>query len=151
MDEPGSDFDEESPTNPHGQPRACVLVVEDDDGLRQLIVARMRREAFEVIEANSGNHAMSLLGELAAKDATADIDLLVMDNRMPGPSGIEIAKLLRAAKWPTPIVLITAFPDRELIATAQRLGLALVAKPFQLDQLTETAIAVMLRPYAARA
>ncbi len=151
MDESSDDFEEESPTNPYGQTRACVLVVEDDEALRHLIVTRMRREAFEVIEATNGNHAMSVLGQLAANDATTDIDLLVMDNHMPGPSGIEIAKLLRAAEWRTPIVLITAFPEREVIATAERLGMSVLAKPFPLDRLTETAIAALLRPYAAQA
>jgi DNA-binding response OmpR family regulator len=144
------EFDDELPTHPNVLPRACVLVVEDDDSLRDLIASRMRREAFDVIEAGSGHEAMDVLAAFAANDATDAIDLLVMDLRMPGPSGLEIARLLRAAAWRTPIVLITAFPEQEVTSAASRLNLALLPKPFGLDRLSETAIEAMLAAVPAQ-
>lgn len=73
-----------------------------------------------------------------------DIDLLVMDVRMPGASGLEIARILRYADATIPVVLITAFPDAEVIGEVSRLGLYLLAKPFALDRLSDTAIAALL-------
>ena len=136
----GGDFDDEAPTNPDlraSRPR--VLVVEDDATLRGLIAARMRREAFEVIEAGSGHAALDLLA-LSIHD---DLDLVVMDVRIPGTSGLDIARMLRANDWELPVVLMTAFPDAEIVAEAARLELALLAKPFLLDQLSDAAIAAL--------
>jgi len=134
------DFDDEAPTNPELRAlRPRVLVVEDDATLRGLIAARMRREAFEVIEAGSGHEALDLLA-LSMGD---DLDLVVMDVRIPGTSGLDIARMLRANDWELPVVLMTAFPDAEIVAEAARLELALLAKPFLLDQLSDAAIAAL--------
>ncbi len=141
------EFEDEAPTSPGlREPRARVLVVEDDEDLREVIVARMRREAFDVLEAGSGDEALEVLS-LVARGAMADeIDLLVMDVRMPGTSGLEIARMVRAAHWTLPVLLITAFPDREVVAEAARLKLSLLAKPFGLDRLSDAAISAILRP-----
>ena len=137
------DFDDE-PTNPDERAiRARVLVVDDDEGLRELIIARMRREGFEVIEAGSGFEALEVL-TIAARSPLEQLDLLVMDVRMPGASGIEIARMLRAAGWEVPVVLITAFPDRELLVESAQLGLTVLAKPFALERLSSAAIAAMV-------
>jgi len=148
FDPEDDEFERDEVTNPdHRAIRARVLVVEDDESLRQLIVTRMRREDFDVVEAGSGDEALDVL-TLAARSVRAldELDLVLMDVRMPGTSGLEIARMLRAAEWPLPIVLITAFPDGELLGEAARLGLAVIAKPFALDRLSETAIAAMLAP-----
>ncbi len=141
-------FEHEEPTNPdHRGLRARVLVVEDDEDLRELIVARMRREGFDVVEAGSGFEALDVLTTAARSPRPLEqLDLLVMDVRMPGTSGLEIARMLRAAEWPLPVVLITAFPDRELSVEAARLQLSLLAKPFALDRLSDAAIAALLAP-----
>lgn len=140
------DFEDESPTTPGSEIRVRVLVAEDDEDLRALIATRMRREAFDVIEAGSGEEALDVLS--STSNSSSEIDLLVMDVRMPGPSGLDIARMLRAANWITPVVLMTAFPDGEVVHEARRLGLWLVAKPFALDRLGEVAIAALLAPPA---
>ncbi len=144
-DDDFDDFDDE-PTNPEARElRARVLVVEDDESLRQLIIARMRREGFEVIEADSGSEALEVLAlSSRSKRAHEQLDLLVMDVRMPGATGIEIARMLRAAGWTVPVVLITAFPDRELLVEAAQLGLTVLAKPFALERLSNAAISAMM-------
>jgi DNA-binding response OmpR family regulator len=143
-DDDDDDFDE--PTNPdHRDIRARVLVVEDDEGLRELIIARMRREGFDVLEAGSGYEALEALTIVSRSSRPFDqLDLLVMDVRMPGTTGIEIARMLRAAGWTVPVVLITAFPDRELLVESANLGLTVLAKPFALERLSSAAIAAMM-------
>lgn len=144
--EPEVDDFEDAPTNPDlCDIRAHVLVAEDDESLRELIVARLRREGFAVTEAGSGHEALDVLAMIAREPHPLDeIDLLVMDVRMPGTSGLEIARMLRAANWTLPVVLITAFPDGEVTGEASRLGLSLLAKPFPLDRLSETALQALV-------
>lgn len=138
------DFDDE-PTNPEERAlRARVLVVDDDEGLRTLIIARLRREGFEVIEARSGFEALEALTIVSRNPNEQQLDLLVMDVRMPGATGLEIARMLRAAGWEVPVVLITAFPDRELLVESAQLGLTVLAKPFALERLSSAAIAAMM-------
>jgi CheY-like chemotaxis protein len=137
---------EDEPTNPEDRAvRARVLVVEDDESLRLLIIARMRREGFEVIEAESGTEALEVLATLSRSQRPQEqLDLLVMDVRIPGATGIEIARMLRGAGWTVPVVLITAFPDRELLAEASQLGFTVLAKPFALERLSNAAISAMM-------
>lgn len=54
---------------------------------------------------------------------------------MPVCSGLRLLEGLREAGWATPIILMTAFGDRESRATAERLGAVLLDKPFELDGL----------------
>ena len=146
FDEDDDEFDRDEPTNPdYRESRARVLVVEDDESLRQLIVMRMRREGYDVVEAGSGDEALDVLTLAARSPQTfATLDLLVMDVHMPGTSGLEIARMARAAAWTIPVLLITAFPDRDVVLEAGRLGVELLAKPFALDRLSEVATAALL-------
>jgi CheY-like chemotaxis protein len=117
----------------------------DDESLRLLIIARLRREGFEVIEADSGSQALEVLAMLSRSQRPCEqLDLLVMDVRMPGATGIEIGRMLRAAGWTVPVVLITAFPDRELLVEAAQLGFTVLAKPFALERLSNAAISAMM-------
>lgn len=77
---------------------------------------------------------------IARGDAPDDLDLVVIDIRIPGVSGLEIARMLRASDWPIPVVLMTGFPDAEVITEARRLEVALLAKPFPLDRLSDAVI-----------
>lgn len=135
------DFEDE-PTAPYSE-RARVLVADDDEALRELIVERLAREGFEIVEAGSGFEALDLI-VLSARGEATGLDLIVMDNRMPGMSGIELARMLRYAELAVPIVLITAFPDHDTIVEATALGVELMSKPFSMDRLSATSLSVLL-------
>ncbi len=140
------EFPDDEQTLPHRRgARARVLVVEDDEALRELIVARLRRDGFETVEAGSGDEALDVL-TIASRSPRSDddIDLLVTDARMPGTSGLEVARLLREVASTIPVVLITAYPDGEVVNEVSRLGLYLLAKPFALDRLSDAAILALL-------
>lgn len=134
------DFDDESPTDPVELQRPRVLVVEDDDALREMISHRMHHDAFEVIEAGSAFEAMSVLDNAALAD---DLELIIMDVRLPGASGLEVANWIRESS-PVPILLITAFPTLDVVKEATQLHCALLAKPFKLERLASTAIEVLM-------
>lgn len=144
------EFDDTEPTQPVRH-AARVLVAEDDGELREMIGARLRSQGFAVFEVASGNDALTLLVSMLERGwPSDDVDLIVMDVRMPGISGLEVAQILRVADWPTPMLLVTAYPDAELLDEAARLGIVVLGKPFGLDALSRAAIAA-LSPATIRA
>jgi len=62
-------------------------------------------------------------------------DLIVSDVRMPGWSGLDLLRFLRHRRSAIPVVLITAFGDRDTHERAARLGAAVLDKPFALADL----------------
>lgn len=110
--------------------RRRVLVAEDDDELRRLLVMSLTADGYEVAEASDGHELIRQLARLWLVDA------IVSDVRMPGKSGLDVLAGFRRADWTTPFVLITAFGSDELHEEALRLGAsAVVDKPFDLDVL----------------
>jgi CheY-like chemotaxis protein len=123
---------------------ARILVVEDDAELREMIGARLRRQGFDVFEARSGDEALTLLVSMVDRRwPSDDVELIVMDLRMPGASGLEVAQILRAADWLTPVLLMTAYPDAQVLDEAAELGVTVLGKPFGLDDLSRAAIAAL--------
>lgn len=105
-------------------PPKRVIVAEDESLIRIDIVETLRDHGFEVIaEAADGERAVALAEELRP-------DLVVMDVKMPLMDGISAAEILTKRKI-APVVLLTAFSQRELVERASEAGaLAYVVKPF---------------------
>lgn len=105
-------------------PPKRVIVAEDESLIRIDIVETLRDHGFEVIaEAADGEKAVALAEELRP-------DLVVMDVKMPLMDGISAAEILTKRKI-APVVLLTAFSQRELVERASEAGaLAYVVKPF---------------------
>ena len=135
---------ETAPTNPFLRPaRTRVLVAEDDPAMRRIVVGRLRRDGCDVLEVASGDAAVATLR------ASPELALVIMDVRMPGLSGVEVVHTLRAWKWNTPVLLMTAFPDPRLVDEAHRLGARVLAKPFGLARLSR-AVVETLAPWSPR-
>jgi response regulator NasT len=100
-----------------------VLVAEDESLIRLDIVETLREHGFEVIaEAADGEEAIARAEEYMP-------DLVVMDIKMPNMDGITAAK--RMAELKIPVVLLTAFSQKELVEQAAEAGaMAYVVKPF---------------------
>lgn len=114
---------------------ASVLIAEDDDEMRELLHAELRADGHEVYTVSDGTEMLELLSDVSQLPFTVP-DVIIMDVRMPGCSGLHILAALRAAQWSTPVILITAFGDPRLHAEAVRLGAAVVFdKPFDIDDL----------------
>ena len=103
--------------------KRTVIVAEDESLIRMDIVETLREHGFDVIgEAGDGEQAVKLVQEHKP-------DLLVMDIKMPNMDGITAAEKLVGSK--TPIVLLTAFSQKELVDRASEAGaMAYVVKPF---------------------
>jgi CheY-like chemotaxis protein len=128
---------------------AHVLVAEDDDDLRAMIAARLRRDGCEVIEASSGDEALEMITMVLDRRAGFEaLDLVIMDVRMHGMSGLEVVEILRKASWDAPVLFVTAYPDPALRARATRLHADLLAKPFGLSCLTKAASEAIRRRFS---
>jgi CheY-like chemotaxis protein len=136
---------EDQPTRRFEQvARARVLVADDDPELRTMMANRLRADGCDVIEAEDGHDAIDQLDALSDNGARQDqLDLVVMDVRMPGFSGIEVTLLMRSWRWATPVVLVTAYPEPELLDEAKRLGARVLAKPFGFSKLSAEARAAL--------
>jgi two-component system, response regulator PdtaR len=112
----------DSDKTPSGKTR--VVVAEDESLIRIDIVEILRDHGFEVVgEAADGEKAVALAEELRP-------DLVVMDVKMPLLDGISAAEIITKKKI-APVVLLTAFSQRELVERAAEAGaLAYVVKPF---------------------
>jgi response regulator NasT len=105
-----------------------VVVAEDESLIRLDIVETLREKDFEVVgEASDGLQAIELVKTLMP-------DLVVMDIKMPNLDGISAAEEI--AKLKIPVVLLTAFSQKELVDRAVEAGaMAFVVKPFTPDDL----------------
>lgn len=136
--DPRDAWDDEPTGRINVETTARVLVVEDDPELRAMISNRLRHDGCEVVEACSGQDALERLDESDTYERP--LDLVVMDVRMPGISGLEVTYLIRSWRWRTPIVLVTAYPEPELFEEAARLDAQLLAKPFAFAKLSQAAM-----------
>ena len=134
--------DDEQPTAPINlQPRACVLVAEDDEGFRDIVARRLERDGYEVYLTGSGDAA---LGMVLDGWPIESFDVLILDQHMPGRNGLDVLERLRAENDTTPAVIMTAFPDADVIVGARRCGAAVLVKPFSLDTLCDATIEAVL-------
>lgn len=137
---------DDEPTTPGREiPRARVLIVEDDPRFRSIVARRLGRDGYDVYLAATGDEAMSMLRLVSEAGWPTDgFELVLLDHHLPGSSGIDVLRQLRAAHAMTPALLMTAFPEPRLVEQAVACGAGVLAKPFTLDQLCDVAIQAIL-------
>ncbi|SDS09313.1 response regulator receiver and ANTAR domain protein [Microlunatus soli] len=106
-----------------------VVVAEDESLIRLDLVEMLGEEGYDVVgEAGDGEQAVALVTELKP-------DLVVLDVKMPKMDGISAAEKIAADRI-APVVMLTAFSQRDLIERAREAGaMAYVVKPFGKDDL----------------
>ena len=109
-------------------PRAVVLVVDDEPGMRHFLEKSLSPRVAQVLVAGSAEEAEGLLRQ-------HHVDLVVLDIALPGKSGLVLLKDLRAQGVAAEVVLITAFADLETAIEALRAGAGdMLLKPFRVTQ-----------------
>ena len=108
--------------------RPVVLLVEDDDPVRELIARALRANGFEVLAAASGEEALDL-------EIGRHVDLLLSDG-MPNPNGFETAHQIHARSPHIPIVFMSGYYD-QAVAEAAHLDISstILQKPFAMADL----------------
>lgn len=108
-----------------------VLIVDDDDGLRQMQAMFFEFESWEVFEAHNGLVAQQILEETT-------VDLVVSDIKMPVVDGLELLKFVKSRKIDCKFVLTTGFSEILETIDAHEQGVDnFIAKPFNSKQLAE--------------
>ncbi len=96
--------------------RATLLIVEDDLGLARLQQRRLERAGYAVLTSASAEEA-------AQRAKHGDIDLFILDQRLPGGvSGLELYRRLKANGLDVPAILVTGLREDELLLEALRAG-----------------------------
>ena len=121
---------------------AKILVVDDDEDLRNVVVEVLAEGGHALLEAEHGQAALDLIV------AQGLPDVILLDMNMPVMNGWKLAEELKArGLWRVPVIVITAAHDAA--RSAEEIGAAsYLGKPFELRALS-AAIAEALRPAAA--
>ncbi len=108
---------------------ANLLVVDDEQGMRQLLTLVFTRVGHQVRAAENGRRALALLHEQRA-------DVIVSDVKMPDMGGIELLRAARGLLPDVAVVLMTAFATVDTAREAFKLGADdFIQKPFDVDEL----------------
>jgi DNA-binding NtrC family response regulator len=108
---------------------AKILVVEDDDAMRDLLVEELSDEGFDVLSAGDGRAGVDLV-------LTHPVDLVITDLRMPDVDGFDLIRDVKATRQAPHIVMITAFGSIETAIKAVKLGaFDYITKPFEFEEL----------------
>ncbi len=86
--------------------RETVLLVEDEDTVRKLVIEILNSFGYKILEASNGEKALSI-----SRSHRGNIDLLITDLVMPGMGGIELAKRFRDFRPGVPILFVSGYAD----------------------------------------
>ncbi len=112
-----------------------VLVIDDEDVIRQTIRKQLDGTGFEIIEAEDGQQGIDLLNTL---DNPLTVDVIICDIRMPKINGIEAIAYFRKEYPSTPIIVLTGYPDVTLATDLLKQGVTdYLTKPVDKQSLVE--------------
>jgi two-component system phosphate regulon response regulator PhoB len=121
--------------------RQTILVIEDEDDLREVVAYNLKREGFEVLATGSGREGLN-------KARVRAPDLVLLDLMLPDLDGLEICRRLRADRLTArlPVIMVTAKGEESDVVLGLGLGADdYVAKPFSPRELVARVKAVLRR------
>ncbi len=106
-----------------------ILVVDDEQGMRDFLKIMLKKEGYQVQTAGNADSALSSLKE-------DPFDLVISDIRMPGESGLDLLAEIKVIYPDLPVIMITAFasPDDAVIAMKNG-AFDYISKPFNIDEI----------------
>lgn len=130
--------------NISGKGGARILVVDDEEGIRDMVCDALRLSGYQVLEAVDGSTALGVM-------ARESVDLIICDINMPGMDGYETLTHLRERGNFTPMIMLTARQEKEDVRKAYSLGTDdYVRKPFSLEELILKTEAMLRRSTQAQ-
>jgi len=113
---------------PMSTPASTILVVEDDDIVRMLIVDVLEELDFKVLEAADGESALNTL-----RDQSEHIDLMMTDHGLPDMTGSELAEKARQLRPTLPVLFASGYAENIDVPK----DMHVIGKPFSIDQLRD--------------
>lgn len=106
-----------------------VLIVDDQNGIRVLLMEVFSSEGYNTFQASNGKLAL----EIVKNDAP---DLVLLDMKIPGMDGLEILKHVKAIDRNIKVIMMTAYGELDMIKEATDLGALMhFTKPFDIDEM----------------
>ena len=122
-----------------------ILVVEDDDGVRALVVELLAELGYTVLEAADGPRGLAI----ASQPATP-IDLLLTDVGLPGMNGRQLAEAIRQYRPQLRVLFMTGYAENAIVRSGfLGSGMSMLTKPFTLDALVADVRRMFAMPVAA--
>ena len=110
------------------KPKKTILVVDDDEGMRDTLSAILKRD-YEVRVAATGEEGLRVLKK-------ADINLMLLDVRMPGMSGLDVLRVVRESYSLVEVIMVSAISEVEVAVQAMKDGAYhYITKEFDYDGL----------------
>lgn len=96
---------------------STVLVVDDEEFNRDILNRRLSKKNYNILEASSGDEALSII-------ENQNVDMVLLDIRMPGKDGNEVLREIRSKYQPTelPVIMVTAESDTNSLVNSMGLG-----------------------------
>ena len=113
--------------------KACILVIEDDPDIQELVIVSFAREGWTVLAAEDGEKGLALL-------ASSMPDCIILDIMLPGMDGLEVLSQIRADERTRrqPVVILTTSSEEEDIARSYDMGAnSYIRKPVDFNQFAE--------------
>jgi two-component system, response regulator, stage 0 sporulation protein F len=106
-----------------------VLIVDDQNGIRILLMEVFSSEGYTTFQASNGKLAL----EIVKKESP---DLVLLDMKIPGMDGLEILKHVKAINRDIKVIMMTAYGELDMIKEATDLGALMhFTKPFDIDEM----------------
>lgn len=106
-----------------------VLIVDDQNGIRILLMEVFSSEGYQTFQASNGKLAL----EIVRKESP---DLVLLDMKIPGMDGLEILKHVKAIDRNIKVIMMTAYGELDMIKEATDLGALMhFTKPFDIDEM----------------
>src|SRR2546423_2220106 len=126
--------------SPEGPLKKTILLVDDEQSVRAIVLKILRRAKYEVLEAENGEAALRVADSHQGK-----IDLVITDMFMPGLRGPEVAQKLARTRPGLRVLFISGYADPDM-GTALPVGANFLNKPFSGADLAKTVEAALKGP-----
>jgi PAS domain S-box-containing protein len=125
---------------------ATILVVEDEDALRNAVSNFLRKKGFSIIEASDGRSAVDIF-----RENDPQIDAILLDMTLPGLSGSKVLEEVRRIRPAVSVVVTTAYSRETVLSDALAEEVTYLRKPYQIRDLLNALSCVLPRAAGAGA
>jgi len=127
-------------TTPAADTKGTILLVDDEESVRGIVLKILRRAKYNVLAADNGEAALKI-----AESHAGNIDLLITDMFMPGLRGPEVAQKLAQTRPGLRVLFMSGYADQDL-RTGVPAGANFLNKPFSTADLAKKVEAVLRGP-----